>query len=80
MKINAIFLLQVKGNDKLDFLCNEDFSSSVRPDTWLQALEELWKEYATDVVIQATAEVLHNYELIILTARKVRVIIENNVP
>lgn len=63
---------QGNGNDKLDFICDEDFEDREHPETWKKMLDKLKQEFATDVVIQAFCDML-NYEFLIVTVGKVNI-------
>ena len=55
---------QENGLDRFDFLCEVDFQDTVKPKTWLEALEKLKKNYVTDMVISALANVLKIYSTV----------------
>ena len=61
---------QENGLDRFDFLCEVDFQDIVKPKTWLEALEKLKKNYVTDMVISALANVL-NFKIVIVTVHGV---------
>ena len=61
---------QENGLDRFDFLCEVDFQDTVKPKTWLEALEKLKKNYVTDMVISALANVL-NFKIVIVTVHGV---------
>ena len=61
---------QEKGLDRFDFLCEVDFQDTVKPKTWLESLEKLKKNYVTDMVISALANVL-NFKTVIVTVHGV---------
>lgn len=55
---------QENGLDRFDFLCEVDFQDTVKPKTWLEALEKFKKNYVTDMVISALANVLKIYSTV----------------
>lgn len=61
---------QENGLDRFDFLCEVDFQDTVKPKIWLEALEKLKKNYVTDMVISALANVL-NFKIVIVTVHGV---------
>ena len=61
---------QENGLDRFDFLCEVDFQDTVKPKTWLEALEKFKKNYVTDMVISALANVL-NFKIVIVTVHGV---------
>ena len=61
---------QENGLERFDFLCEVDFQDTVKPKTWLEALEKLKKNYVTDMVISALANVL-SFKIVIVTVHGV---------
>ena len=60
---------QETGSDRLDFVCEHDFSDKVKPNNWLDTIQKLKDEFVTDLVIHAFA--VHQ-EVTIVTMQGVR--------
>ncbi|XP_068717175.1 uncharacterized protein [Montipora capricornis] len=57
---------QHAGNDRLGFVCEEDFIDKKKPVQWEEAITKLRGEFATNMVIQAFSDVMHQ-EIVVLT-------------
>ena len=69
---NKIYNIQQHaGNDRLGFICEEDFADKIKPLQWEEAIKKLRGEYATNLVIQAFSDVMHQ-EVVVLTVHGVR--------
>ena len=59
------------GNDRLGFVCEEDFADKKKPVQREEAITKLQGEFATNMVIQAFSDVMHQ-EIDVLTVHGVR--------
>ena len=59
------YALQGNGSDRMEFLCDKDFQGEDVPSTWADAVKNLRKNYATDVVIRALGELLQRAIVIV---------------
>ena len=49
---------QKDGNDRMDFICDEDIGNVEKPSSWSAALAILKENYATSMVLRAFAELI----------------------
>ena len=52
------FALQKEGNDRMNFICDEDIGHTSKPSSWTQVLALLKEDYANSMVLRAFAEVI----------------------
>jgi hypothetical protein len=64
------FISQKEGNDRMEFICDEDIGHETKPSSWSGALDLLKQNYATSMILRAFAEVIGR-SIFIVTANGV---------
>ena len=52
------FALQKEGNDRMNFICDEDIGHTSKPSFWTQVFALLKEDYANSMVLRVFAEVI----------------------